>query len=309
MDMGARRTLVTVRHGLKEMGNYLLLGLAVISYVICVKAFYIPNHLLSGGVTGMALLTHALFEWRVGFLTFLFNVPIFVLGIRDIGRRFAVLSGFGVVAFWLLVDHIPIPAATHDPLLASIFGGIFGGLGTALALRAGGSLGGFDILGVVLNRRFSLGVGEASLFLNGALVAAAGFIEKPELAMYTLVAIYVGSRTVDAIQAPRPRKAVLIFSKRNEAIKEKILTQMGRGVTLLKAQGAYSKEDKDVLLCVVTRAELREIRDAVKDEDPTAFVSVLEASDVIGRFRRPSAFETLKRQGGRQADPPRERRR
>ncbi len=277
----------------KWIWSLCLLQLGILSYVVAIKAFYIPNHLLSGGVTGIALLLHLLFNWPVGFLTFLFNIPIFVIGIRDVGKKFAVVSGLGVVGFWLIVDHVPIPAATHDHLLAAIFGGLLGGLATALALKAGGSLGGFDILGVVLNRRFSLGVGEASLILNGILITAAGLVENLELAMYTLVAIYVAGRSLDAIQLPRPRKAVLVFSKNHDWIKARILSEMGRGVTLFKAVGAFSGVEHEALLCIVTRYELREIRDIIKAGDPEAFVSVLEASDVIGRFQRPSAFEYL----------------
>ena len=277
----------------KWVWSLILLQLGILSYVIAIKAFYIPNHLLSGGVTGIALLLHLLFNWPVGFLTFLFNIPIFLIGIRDVGKKFAVISALGVVGFWLVVDHVPIPPATHDHLLAAIFGGLLGGLATALALKAGGSLGGFDILGVVLNRRFGLGVGEASLILNGALISAAGLIENFELAMYTLVAIYVAGRSLDAIQLPRPRKAVLVFSKKNHAIKARILAEMGRGVSLFKTMGAYSGEEYEALLCVVTRYELREMRDIIRGADPEAFVSVLEASDVMGRFQRPSAFEQI----------------
>ncbi len=175
-------------------------------------------------------------------------------------------------------------------MLAGIFGGLISGLGAAIALRSGASLGGFDILGVVLNRRFSLGVGEAGLFLNGAIIVAAGLLESPEMAMYTLIGIYVASKTVDAIQSPRPRKAVLIISSRSMQIREKILFKMGRGLTVLKAEGAYEGARQEALLCVITRFELRELRDLIREEDPGAFVTVLEASDVIGRFKKPTAY-------------------
>ncbi len=281
--------------GLEVLRQALLLVAATFCFVVAVKGFIIPNHLLTGGVTGMSLLLHALFKWPVGLLTFLFNVPIFLLGFRDVGKKFAAYSGLAVLLFSLTVDHMPIGPLTKDPLLASIFGGIVGGLGSWLAIQAGGSLGGFDILGVVLNRRFSLGMGEVGLVLNGALVMASGVMNTPELAMYTLVGIYVGSRTLDALQAPRPRKAVLIVSKESAAIKERILLEMARGVTILKAEGAFTGEGSNVLMCVLTRYELMELRDIIRTEDPQAFVTVLEASDVIGRFRRPTAFDIWKR--------------
>lgn len=172
-------------------------------------------------------------------------------------------------------------------------------MGGALAIRSGASLGGLDILGVVLNRRFNLGVGEAGLFINGALLVAAGFLEGPEKAMYTLLAIYAGAKTMDALQAPRPRKAVLIISRDPAAIKERILAQMARGVTILKAEGAYAGAPHDALLCVVTRFELRELRDIIRSVDENAFVTVLEASDVMGRFRTPTAYQLWKGQKAR----------
>ncbi len=267
-----------------------LLTLGVLCFVVAVRGFIMPMKFLTGGVTGLSLLANALLKWPVGLMTFLLNIPIFILGFRDVGRRFVAYSALSVVAFWLLVDHVPVPALTQDAMLASIFSGLFAGVGSALAVRAGGSLGGFDILGVVLNRRFSLGMGEAGLFLNGALILAAGIIGSPEKAMYTLASIYVSSRTLDTLQSPRPRKAVLIISRHNRAIKERLLFQMARGVTILKAEGAYSGEDANALLCVITRYEMRDLRDIVKSEDPDAFVSVLEASDVIGRFKKPTAF-------------------
>jgi uncharacterized membrane-anchored protein YitT (DUF2179 family) len=278
------------REAFKVLRQILLLCLGILCFVVAIRGFILPNRFFSGGVTGLALLLHALLRWPVGLLTFLFNVPIFLLGFRDVGKRFALFSAVSVVAFWLGVDHVPMAPLTRDPMLASIFGGLLGGLGSALAVRAGGSLGGFDILGVVLNRRFSLGVGEVSLMLNGVLIVAAGLLQDLELAMYTLISIFVASWALDTLQSPRPRKAVLIVSRRQAAIKERLLFQMARGVTILKAEGAYSGEESNVLLCVVTRYELKELQDLVRGEDPEAFVSVLEASDVIGRFKRPTAF-------------------
>ncbi|MCI4397478.1 MAG: YitT family protein [Acidobacteria bacterium] len=267
-----------------------LLVAGTLLFALAVRGLFIPNHLLTGGVTGAALLLHTLFAWPVGLTVLLLNVPIFLLGARDVGKVFALGSGAGVVLFWLLADYVPAQPLTHDPMLAGIFGGLLSGLGGAIALRSGASLGGFDILGVVLNRRFSLGVGEAGLFLNGAIILAAGLLENAEMAMYTLIGIYVASKAMDAIQAPRPRKAVLIISTRSKEIRDKILFKMGRGLTVLKAEGAYEGAMREALLCVITRFELRELRDLIREEDPEAFVTVLEASDVIGRFKKPTAY-------------------
>nr|MCU0225859.1 YitT family protein [Acidobacteriota bacterium] len=182
------------------------LGVAAGAFLIAwsLNAFYVPTRLLAGGVTGIALLGRDLFGFPVGLSIALLNVPIFLLGFRDIGARFAALSGLGVVALSLFTDLLPVQPLTDDPLLASIFGGVVVGIGGGLALRAGGSTGGFDILGVVLNRRFGLGVSEVLLFLNGGLIVAKGLLGTPELAMYTLVAIWTSARAMDALMAARP---------------------------------------------------------------------------------------------------------
>lgn len=266
-------------------------------FALSIRCLVQPNHLLSGGVTGTALLLNALFSWKVGILVLLLNIPIFVLGWRDIGKKFALGSGLSILLFWIMADFVPAEAMTLDPILGALFGGLLGGIGSALALRSGASLGGLDILGVVLNRRFGVGVGEAGLFINGALLVAAGFLEGPEKAMYTLLAIYSGAKITDALQSPTSRKAVLIISRRPEELKARILSQMARGLTVFKAEGAYAGAPQDALLCVVTRYELRELRDIIRAVDPNAFVTVLEASDVMGRFKTPTAYQLWKKQG------------
>ena len=263
--------------------------------MLAVRALVLPNHLLSGGVTGIALFLNRTLHVPVGLGMTLLNVPIFLFGTRYVGRRFAILSGIAVLATWVLTDTLPIPALTNDPLLAGIFGGVLFGLGSALALRAGGSLGGFDILGVVVNRRFGLGVGEVLLVLNGALVILTGLMESAELAMYTLALIFTSGKTLDVLQAPRRRMAFLVMTHRPDTMRDRILRDMNRGVTLFRAEGGYTQSEITALLCVVTRAEIRELSDIVQEEDPAAFIVVLESNDVLGAFRNPPAAAYWKR--------------
>lgn len=278
-------------------GRLLLVLAGAGCFAVAVRCFFLPNGLLSGGVGGTSLLLNELAGTPVGLVVLLLNLPIFALGGRVVGRTFAVFSGVAVVAVFLLIDFAELPRATNDPLLAAMFGGLFSGIGTALALRAGGSLGGFDILGVVLNRRFALGVGEVLLVLNGVLIAAKGLLGQPELAMYTLVGIYVTSRTIGAAQAARPRKAFLIVSARAEQIRARVLHQMRRGLTILRAEGGYAHDPTNVLLCVVSRPEIRELQDIIRAEDRAAFVVVLEASEIMGYFRESTRGDLLRTAG------------
>ena len=284
-----------VRRTLRWLWRLFLLGAGTFVFVLAVRSLVLPNRLLSGGVTGMALLLNRALDLPVGLGMAILNVPIFLFGVRHVGRGFAVLSGLAVALTWVLTDYIPFPALTNDPLLAGIFGGILYGVGSALALRAGGSLGGFDILGVVVNRRFGLGVGEVLLALNGILVVVTGFLESSELAMYTLALIFVSGKSLDVLSAPRRRKAFLVMTRHPDRIRERVLREMNRGVTLFRAEGGYSHAEITALLAVVTRAEVRELSDIVQDEDHEAFVVVLESSEVQGAFRNPPAAAYWKR--------------
>lgn len=297
--MNARLHRPPVRSSLRAVsalaGSLLLLLAGTASFAVAVRGLIEPNQLLSGGVTGSSLLLNRLTGLPVGLGAAMLNLPIFLLGFRDVGRRFVVFSGAAVVGFWLLVDYLPLRPLTDDPMLAGIFGGALAGLGTALTLRAGGSLGGFDILGVVVNRRFGIGVGEALLALNGTLVAAAGVTSTPELAMYTLIGIFASSWTVDTLQTPRPRKAFLIVTRQAETLRERIVEEMNRGLTVIPAVGGFGREDVSVVMCVVTRAELRELEELVRAVDPRSFTVVLEASHIAGWFRPASTAAALRR--------------
>jgi uncharacterized membrane-anchored protein YitT (DUF2179 family) len=284
-----------VRRALRWIWRLFLMAAGTFIFVLAVRSLVLPNRLLSGGVTGMALLVNRGTHLPVGLGMTILNVPIFLFGVRYVGRRFAFLSGLAVALTWLLTDYVPFPTLTHDPLLAGIFGGVLYGVGSALALRAGGSLGGFDILGVVVNRRFGLGVGEVLLTLNGILVVVTGLLESPELAMYTLALIFASGKTLDVLQAPRRRKAFLVMTRHPDRIRDRVLREMNRGVTLFRAEGGYSHSEITALLTVVTRAEVRELNDIVQDEDHEAFVVVLESSEVQGAFRNPTAAAYWKR--------------
>ena len=261
---------------------------------IAFRALIVPARLLSGGVVGTALLLNQLLALPIGAQTILYNIPIFVIGWRFLGRRFIVLSIIGVLSFSILTDAIQMPTFTNDLLLVAVFGGILTGIADGTIFRAGGSTGGLDIIGLIVSRRFGVSVGQVFMVFNAAIISlGALFNHKPDLAMYTLIMLFVSSRVVDMVVSPRPRRVALIISGKHEAIAGRILQDLQRGVTYLQGSGAFSSAEFHVMMCVITRFELVELRRIIQEIDPTAFTVVLDASDVIGRFDRTSLFQRL----------------
>jgi uncharacterized membrane-anchored protein YitT (DUF2179 family) len=268
-----------------------LLGEAI--NVTAFRALIIPARLLSGGVVGTAMLLNQQLNWPIGLQTILYNIPIFMLGYRYLGRRFVLLSMLGVVSFSILLDNLTIPVLTHDRLLTAIFGGVITGIADGLILRAGGSTGGFDILGLIVSKRFGISTGQVFLVFNGIIIALAAYFNDIELAMFTLIMLFASTRTIDGVLRTRPRPVALIISSKHEEIAARLLHDLGRGVTYLQGQGAYTAVDYRVLLCVISRFELVDLRQILNELDPKAFTVILDASDVIGQWERISPLSRL----------------
>jgi uncharacterized membrane-anchored protein YitT (DUF2179 family) len=258
------------------------------------NALIIPAKLMSGGVVGIALLLNQLFGLPLGLQTLIYNIPIFVIGYRFLGRRFVLLSIIGVTAFSVFTDNMRVTTITREMVLIAIFGGVLTGIADGLILRTGGSTGGFDIIGLIVSRRSGLPTGQVFIAFNAVIITigalASGSIE---VAMYTLIMLFVSARVIDQFLSPTPRRAVLIISMKHQEIAAKLLQDLHRGVTYLEGRGAYTEREFRVLMCVVTRFELVEVRSLVLDIDPDAFSVILDASDVIGRFDRTSPLQRL----------------
>jgi uncharacterized membrane-anchored protein YitT (DUF2179 family) len=259
------------------------------------QTFIIPNKLLSSGVVGISLLLNQLFSLPVGLQTLIYNIPIFLLGYRYLGRRFFVLSLLGVASFSLLLDNLHLqPLALTDRLLFAVFAGVLTGIADGIIMRTGGSTGGMDIIGIIVARRFGVSIGQASLVFNGAIILLGMIaLHDPTIAMYTLIMLFVSSRVVDTVQSSTPRRVALVISDESEAIAARLMSDLRRGATYLDASGAYTMADRRVLMCVCTRYELVELKQIVNAIDPKAFTIVLEASDVIGYFQSFPVWQRL----------------
>lgn len=260
----------------------IVIGATIVSASI--NTLIIPNQIADGGVTGIAIILHYLFHWPVSWTILLLNLPIFILGLRLVGRNFLVFSvvGVGVLSVTLsLTTHLP--ALTHDTLLAVISAGVLSGIGMGIIFRSSGSLGGTDILAVLFARTTSFSVGQILLGIDGVIFLAVAILFRPEMAMYAMIYMFIATRVVDLVQEGLSHsKSVMVVTTRPQRIAEEIMVKLERGVTLFQATGAFSGEAKQVVYCVINRTELSQVKKIVRDQDPQAFVAISEVPEVVG---------------------------
>ncbi|WP_047151109.1 YitT family protein [Aneurinibacillus tyrosinisolvens] len=268
---------------------FIFLGAALVS--VGLEIFLVPNHIIDGGIVGISIILSHLTGMQLGIFLFLLNLPFLLLGYKQMGKTFALSTLFGVIVMSIGTSFLhPVPELTDDPLLAAVFGGIILGIGVGLVIRFGGSLDGTEIVAIVFNKKLPLSVGETVMFFNIFILGSAGFIFGWDHAMYSLIAYYIAFKIIDVtIQGLDESRSVWIISDKPQEIGEALLARLGRGVTYLKGEGAYTGDDKKVIFCVVTRLEEAKLRSIIEDIDETAFLAVGSVNDVKGgNFKKKS---------------------
>ena len=256
---------------------------------IAYPLFLVPNHIAPGGLTGIATVLNFLFQWPVGTVSLLLNIPLFIIGYRSMGRVFAFRSLFATVLFSLLIDLIPLPPMTMEPLLGAVFGGVLLGAGLGLILRGGATTGGTDMAARMVHSHFQhISVGALLFVIDCLVVLLAGVTIEAEYALYAFISIFVSTKVIDVVMLGLSTdKACYIISSQYEAIKELLIVKLDRGVTVLHAEGGYSGQSRPVLLCVVSAQELGRLKAMVRSMDENAFVFISDAHEVLGEgFRK-----------------------
>ena len=257
--------------------------------------FFVPNNVVSGGVTGISIIAHHLFGTPVGLVVLVLNLPLLWLGWRYAGGvRFFVRTALSVVVLSFGIDlSAPfLVAPTHDRLLVICYGGLVDGLGMGLVFRGRGTTGGTDVLARLAHRFLGVGIGQALLGINIAIFAAAAFVFGAEAVMVALALAFVSARVLDVVQAGfSAARSALIISTNPDAVREAVLKRLGRGVTVLHGQGGYSGEQRPVLYVVVAPHEVGRLKRLVAQTDPKAFVAITPAQEVLGEGFTPHAGE------------------
>jgi len=268
--------------------DYVLILLGSILQAGSLRVFLIPAKLASGGVSGLSQIINSFTGWPIGVMVLIGNIPLFILGWRFLGGpRFAARTAFAILSFSILVD-IPLPflpqeGITGDIVLNSLYGGVVSGVGFGLVYRGRGTSGGSDILARILSSWRGIPVSQSYLMTDAVIIFLAGISFSWENALYALVMLYVSGIAAESIsQGSNILRTGLIITGRPEPIIEEIFNRLRRGVTVMNAKGGYSGEDKSILLCVVTRAEIPHLKDLTKEVDPKAFLIIGQAHEVRG---------------------------
>ncbi len=252
-----------------------------------VNGILIPHHFFSGGITGLALLFYdylpAFFPF--GILIALLNIPIFILGFKEFSLKFILTSIIGVLIYTLSLELTEgVRISINDPMLAAIFGGVLAGVSTGFYLNLGGSVGGLDILGIVIKKRYEIPIGSVFNMVNFFVIFSNAFLFDLETSLYTGIFMYVFSWSMHKGQTGfSQRKSILIISDKTDEIAERVLKKLDRGFTYFYASGGYSKREKRVIYTVINLIELGRLKEYVFKADPNAFISVQDTGDVIGK--------------------------
>lgn len=284
----------------KHLRNLLMMLLGSIVSVSGFSIFITPNGLLSGGAWGVAaIVNHFLTVIPMGVLVALINVPLLIWGWKKMQLRFALYTVYTIIVQSALLVIAPeiLPTYVENRLLACIFGGVLIGLGSGIIVRFHGSAGGSDIVGLILKDTFDVSVGAVTMSANGIIVLCASFIFGIEPALYTLVELFVSSsvftKVLDGLNSKR--NMMIVTTKGNE-IGLRLMQEVGRGVTILKAEGGYTHAPKDVVFCVLSRFELGIVKDIIREIDDKAFVCINQTYDVMGSFPRRGVTNALRRE-------------
>lgn len=277
------------RSKLRLFQRILLITFGAVLMAVGLEIFLVPNRVIDGGITGISIMLSSVTGWGIGVFLFILNLPFILIGYKQIGKTFAFSTLYGIIILSIATTLFhPVPAFTDDLLLATVFGGIAIGVGIGIVIRSGGSLDGTEVLAILASNKLPFSVGEIIMFLNIFILGSAGFVFSWDRAMYSLIAYFIAFKVIDiTITGLEESKSVWIISDQYREIGDAILHRLGRGVTYLNGEGAFSGDDKKVIFCIITRLEEAKLKDIVDEADPSAFLSIADIAEVKGgRFKK-----------------------
>jgi uncharacterized membrane-anchored protein YitT (DUF2179 family) len=263
---------------------YILFGGLIFS--IGINYFTIPNLLSEGGIIGLTVIAHYLFDLSPGMVNFVLNTLLVLVGYKFLEKRAIIYTLFSIFScsLFMYITEETGKRITDDPLLASIFAGLLVGGGLGIIFRAGGTSGGTTILAKLANQFLGWSMGKGILLIDIIVVAGSVFIIGLVKAMYTLIAVYIGAKVIDFIVDGLEEKvAVFIISNSPQLVLHRVTNKMSRGITVLEGRGGYTGDNKEVLYIVISRQEVVRLKNMISEIDEHAYVTVHQVQEVIGK--------------------------
>lgn len=267
----------------------MILGVLLAGFAL--KGFLVPNRFFDGGITGISLLIHELYHFNLAIVIILLNLPLIIISFFSVGKRFAIRTLISVILLGICLTFLPELAMTKDKLLISLFGGVFLGMGIGLIMRAGAALDGIEVLALYTLKKTSFTITEIILAINVLIFTIAAFSFGVETALYSILTYFAATRSIDyVVEGIQAHTGVTIISGKSEIIKFQLVNNLGRGITVYKGErgflpGKYDiSSDCDIIFTVISRLELRRLKNLVYNVDPKAFVfanTIKEASGGI----------------------------
>ena len=277
-------------------GNMLLIITGVSLAVLAMKGFMIPNHFIDGGVTGISILLHAMFDLNISLLVIGINLIFIYLGYKRIGKTFAVQTAIAIALLSVGLIFVNIKPITEDKLLIAIFGGILIGAGMGLVIRGGGVIDGAEVVAVFTRRKTGFSNSEIIMLINTIIFGVAAFQFGIETTMYCIITYFTASRATDyVVDGIEEYTAMNIVSWQQEEVKSFLVNELGKGITVYKGDRGYlpgsfdTKTDCEIIVTIITRLEIKQIQDALLKIDPKAFIFVESIKEAAGGILKPKA--------------------
>ena len=265
---------------LKKM---LFLTLGAFIAAAAIEGFLAPNNIIDGGVIGISMIASYLTKMNLGMLVVLINIPFICLAFTKMGKKFVAQTFYAIIIFSLALNAFHHHVATDDLLLATVFGGIILGAGVGIILKNDGSLDGTEILSLVLSKKWGLSVGEFIMGLNIFIYCGAGLVFGWEKAMYSMLTYFIAYKVIDIVmEGMNSSKSVRIISDKSYEIGQALIERLDIGITYIYGQGGYSRVDKTIIYCIISRLEMSKMKEIIKEIDPNAFISVVDVHEAYG---------------------------
>ena len=276
--------------------SFLLITVGATLAAIALEIFLVPNNIIDGGIIGISIMVSYITKIKLSVLTFVLNIPFLILGYKQLGKSFLIKAAYAMIVLSLLLEELkPVPELTNDVLLATVFGGLLLGIGVGFVIKFGACLDGTEVVAILINKKTSFSVGQVVMFLNFFIYSTAGFLFGWDRALYSILTYFITFKIIDMVsEGFEQAKAAMIITNHGEEIANSIYKHLGRTVTMLEGEGLISGK-KVVLYAVVTRIEIPELKRIVAADDYSAFVTITDVNEIVGKHIKKKKEETQTR--------------